>query len=75
MPFDSDTQLLLSNFTSSEARGIWDDGVFTYVAGRGYNATAGREEALMWVVPEPPACGLMLVAGLAGFALLGRHRK
>ena len=46
-------EFLPSEFTWSAARGIWNDGVSTYVAGLGYNATAGREEALMWVIPEP----------------------
>jgi hypothetical protein len=44
---------LPSDFTLSHARGIWGDGVFTYVVGYGHNATAGRHEALMWVSPEP----------------------
>jgi len=66
--------LLPSQFSGSVANGIWNDGVFTYVVGNGYNATTGHYEALMWVVPEP-ASRLVLAAGLAAFALLRRRRK
>jgi hypothetical protein len=71
-----DLQVLLpSDFTSSSAQSVWNDGVFTYVAGWGHNSVVGRPEALMWVGPVPePASGLMMIAGVAVFALL-RHRR
>ena len=66
---------LPSDFTMSFARGIWGDGVFTYVAGLGYNATTGRQEALMWVGPVPePASGLVLSVGLSALTLFRRRR-
>ena len=54
---------LPSGFISSEAHGIWTDGTFTYVVGYGYNGATGRNEALMWVVPEP-ASGLVVMVSL-----------
>jgi hypothetical protein len=68
-------QFLPAGFTSSYANGIWDDGVTTYVVGYGYNGTAGRNEALMWVAPVPePASGVVLAAGLLAFSLRRRSR-
>lgn len=40
---------LPAGFTESCANGIWQDGVFTYVVGYGYNSATERNEALMWV--------------------------
>ncbi len=45
---------LPAEFESSYARGIWIDGVSTYVVGFGYNTTTGRDEALMWVSVYDP---------------------
>jgi hypothetical protein len=39
---------------SSIARGIWHDGTSTYVVGKGFNSTTGRDEALLWVGPAAP---------------------
>ncbi len=36
-------------FTSSSARGIWQDAGMIYVVGQGFNSATGRYEALMWV--------------------------
>jgi hypothetical protein len=41
-----------SEFTSSVAEGIWNDGATTFVSGYGWNETNGRNEALMWVSPR-----------------------
>ncbi|MDQ2987241.1 MAG: hypothetical protein M3R13_11095 [Armatimonadota bacterium] len=42
-------EFLSASFASSEARGVWHDGAFTYVVGTGFNVTTNRSEALMWV--------------------------
>jgi hypothetical protein len=40
--------LLPPGYSSSEARGIWRDGVSTLVVGSAYNSSAMRREAVMW---------------------------
>jgi hypothetical protein len=57
---------LPSEFITSKATGIWNDGSFTYVVGYGHNNVTSRNEALMWASPVPePASLLALVAGFA----------
>lgn len=48
-------RLLPSSFGGSVANGIWRDAHFTYVVGFGFNNTTGRQEAIMWRAPRPPA--------------------
>jgi CSLREA domain-containing protein len=40
---------------SSSANDVWDDGVFTYVAGYGFNTVDMHYEAVMWVRPSAPS--------------------
>ncbi len=51
-------------FLNTVATGIWSDGVSTFVAGHGYDASTERSEALLWTVPAPGAIGLLGLAGL-----------
>jgi hypothetical protein len=55
---------LPSGFSSSEATGIWHDGGATYVVGRGYNNSAARSEALMWVSRAVAPAAFSLVRGI-----------
>ncbi|MCA9279955.1 MAG: hypothetical protein H6815_12700 [Phycisphaeraceae bacterium] len=43
-------------FSSSQARGISNDGVTLSVVGFGFNSVTQREEALLWTMPLPSAC-------------------
>jgi hypothetical protein len=53
-------QFLPAGFSSSEARGIWENPFFIYVVGWGFNTATNRNEALMWrklkltIRPTPP---------------------
>jgi len=57
-------------FTSSVAHGISQENGLTHVVGGGYNSATGRNEALMWIIPEPAS---LLGLGLA-LALFPRRR-
>lgn len=39
------------SFLTSEATGIWTDGVETHVSGFGYNSATTRQEAILWIGP------------------------
>jgi hypothetical protein len=68
-------QYLPSGFTYSVARGIWEDPFGQlYVVGWGFNSITNREEALMWVVPEPGSL-LALGAGIGALALRWRRAR
>jgi len=51
-----------AGFSSSEARGIWHDGAFTYVVGRGRRPSF-RTEALMWVSRSVAPTSYSMVRG------------
>ncbi len=56
-----------SDFTSSQARGVWSDGSGTYVVGNGFNNITQRTEALLWTLPGPANFNLTLnKASVAG---------
>jgi hypothetical protein len=44
---------LPAGYTSSSAQGIWNDGMYTYVAGWGHNTVSGHDEALVWTLTDP----------------------
>ena len=46
---------LPAEFTTSHARGVWQDANYIYVVGWGTNTSIGRNEALMWVKPIQPS--------------------
>ncbi|HRI44069.1 MAG TPA: hypothetical protein PLL78_03880 [Fimbriimonadaceae bacterium] len=43
--------VLSSDYTSSIARGIWQDSVHTYVVGEAVNAVLGTTHAILWIGP------------------------
>jgi len=60
--------------TYSEADGIWSDGSFTYIAGKGFNSLTNQEEALLWSQPIPEPSTFALI-GLGVLAIARRRAK
>ena len=67
--------VLGGGYTSSQARGVWDDGTTTYVSG--YAQTSGGQgHAILWAVPDAapePASAALL--GLGTLLLAARRRR
>ena len=75
--------LLPAGFVESFAQGISTSGGFTYITGYGFNGTTGREQALLWTIPQastviplPPAAmaAASTLFGLAGISAFRRRR-
>ncbi|QDV91911.1 hypothetical protein RAS2_30190 [Phycisphaerae bacterium RAS2] len=64
------------HYQSSEARGVWhdQDAGITYVVGHGFNINTGRNEALMWTLPEPGS-GLLAMAAMLGLTATRSRRS
>jgi len=67
---------LPDGYSKSEAWGIDVSGERIWVVGFAYNAAAGRDEAVMWYLPEPGTAALLAVGaiGLLAASLLGALR-
>ncbi len=65
--------LLEGSWTESRATAVWIHDDTLFVTGIGFNATTGREEALLWSRPVPaPGAGLVMILGAV--AALRRRR-
>lgn len=66
--------LLPDGYDASQAWGIDVAGDEIWVVGYAHNAVAGRDEAVMWYLPEPGTLSLLALGGLT-VALAGRSKR
>jgi hypothetical protein len=66
-----------ATYSSSEAWGVWSDGVSVFVAGSAVNTGLSRSEAILWtmIIPEPTAFVLLCIAAAQMVALRRPPRR
>jgi hypothetical protein len=62
-------------FSSSDAWGVWSDGVNVYVAGSAFNDGTSRSEAVLWTMAIPEPSSLSAVAAAVGLVALRFRRR